>query len=193
MRKVVILTLVTLFTCVEYSQAQTTEKEMTRQEKKAAQEALDKMLFQEAKEAIDNQTFVLEADRVYFKYGTSAFVSSNTNFVGLDGDKAVVQVAFNVPFSGPNGLGGITVDGNASNYKVKTDKKGNIHVSMNVMGIGISAQVNIDIPYGSNNATVDILPNFNSSHMTLSGQILPLKKANVFKGCLLYTSDAADD
>ena len=169
MRKVVILTLVTLFTCVEYSQAQTTEKEMTRQEKKAAQEALDKMLFQEAKEAIDNQTFVLEADRVYFKYGTSAFVSSNTNFVGLDGDKAVVQVAFNVPFSGPNGLGGITVDGNASNYKVKTDKKGNIHVS-------------IDIPYGSNNATVDILPNFNSSHMTLSGQILPLKKANVFKG-----------
>lgn len=35
MRKVVILTLVTLFTCVEYSQAQTTEKEMTRQEKKA--------------------------------------------------------------------------------------------------------------------------------------------------------------
>ena len=28
---------------------------------------------------------------------------------------------------------------------------------MNVMGIGISAQVNIDIPYGSNNATVDIL------------------------------------
>ena len=57
MRKVVILTLVTLFTCVEYSQAQTTEKEMTRQEKKAAQEALDKMLFQEAKEAIDNQTF----------------------------------------------------------------------------------------------------------------------------------------
>lgn len=81
------------------------------------------MLFQEAKEAIDNQTFVLEADRVYFKYGISAFVSSNTNFVGLDGDKAVVQVAFNVPFSGPNGLGGITVDGNASNYKVKTDKK----------------------------------------------------------------------
>ena len=68
MRKVVILTLVTLFTCVEYSQAQTREKEMTRQEKKAAQEALDKMLFQEAKEAIDNQTFVLEADRVYFKF-----------------------------------------------------------------------------------------------------------------------------
>ena len=87
---------------------------------------MDKMLFQEAKEAIDNQTFVLEADRVYFKYGTSAFVSSNTNFVGQDGDKAVVQVAFNVPFSGPNGLGGITVDGNASNYKVNAARKSKV-------------------------------------------------------------------
>lgn len=62
----------------------------------------------------------------YFKYGTSAFVSSNTNFVGLDGDKAVVQVAFNVPFSGPNGLGGITVDGNASNYKVNAARKSKV-------------------------------------------------------------------
>ena len=126
MRKVVILTLVTLFTCVEYSQAQTTEKEMTRQEKKRSSGSFGQMLFQEAKEAIDNQTFVLEADRVYFKYGTSAFVSSNTNFVGLDGDKAVVQVAFNVPFSGPNGLGGITVDGNASNYKVNAARKSKV-------------------------------------------------------------------
>ena len=69
------------------------------------------------------EQFQINLDRVYFKYGTSAFVSSNTNFVGLDGDKAVVQVAFNVPFSGPNGLGGITVDGNASNYKVKPTKR----------------------------------------------------------------------
>lgn len=182
MKKAIVLALTALFTCAGYSQAQTTEKEMTRQERKAAQEALDQLLFQEAKEAIDNKAFVLEADRVYFKYGTTAFVSSNTNFVALDNDKAVVQVAFNIPFSGPNGLGGITVDGTASSYKVTTDKKGNIHVNMNVMGTGISAQVNIDIPKGSNNASVDILPNFNSNHLTLSGQILPLKKANVFKG-----------
>ena len=93
-----------------------------------------------------------------------------------------MQVAFNIPASGPNGLGGVTVDGNVSGYKIKTDKKGSIYLTMSVMGVGISAQVSITLPYGSNNATVDILPNFNSSHMTLSGQILPLKKANVFKG-----------
>ena len=49
MRKVVILTLVTLFTCVEYSQAQTTEKEMTRSGKKAAQGSFGQMYFRKPK------------------------------------------------------------------------------------------------------------------------------------------------
>lgn len=72
------------------------------------------------------KNFILEADHVIFKHGTSAFVSSNTNFVAVKDDKAVVQVAFNIPVSGPNGLGGITVEGSTSNYKQTTDKKGNI-------------------------------------------------------------------
>lgn len=181
MKKVALLTLAVLFGCVTFTQAQTV-KELTREEKKTEQETLDKLLFEEAKQAIENKSFVLEADQVIFKYGTTAFVSSNTNFVGMDGDNAVVQVAFNIPVSGPNGLGGITVDGRASDYKVKTDKKGNISVSMNVMGTGISAQVNITLMKGGNTATVDILPNFNSNRLSLSGQLLPLKRANVFKG-----------
>ena len=49
MRKVVILTLVTLFTCVEYSQAQTTEKEMTRQEKKRLRKLWTKCYFRKPK------------------------------------------------------------------------------------------------------------------------------------------------
>ena len=100
----------------------------------------------------------------------------------LFGDKSSVQIAFNIPASGPNGLGGVTVDGNVSGYKIKTDKKGSIYLTMSVMGVGISAQVSITLPYGSNNATVDIRPNFNSNRLTLSGEILPLDKSNIFKG-----------
>lgn len=132
--------------------------------------------------SIENKAFTLEADRVIFKRGRNAFVSSNTNFVMVDGDKSSVQVAFNIPASGPNGLGGVTVDGNVSGYKIKTDKKGSIYLTMSVMGVGISAQVSITLPYGSNNATVDIRPNFNSNRLTLSGEILPLDKSNIFKG-----------
>ena len=159
MKKIILLVFVTLFCCVGYSQAQTTKK-MTRQEKKEAQKAMEQALFEEARQAIEN----------------------NTNFVMVDGDKSSVQVAFNIPASGPNGLGGVTVDGNVSGYKIKTDKKGSIYLTMSVMGVGISAQVSITLPYGSNNATVDIRPNFNSNRLTLSGEILPLDKSNIFKG-----------
>ena len=125
MKKIILLVFVTLFCCVGYSQAQTTKK-MTRQEKKEAQKAMEQALFEEARQAIENKAFTLEADRVIFKRGRNAFVSSNTNFVMVDGDKSSVQVAFNIPASGPNGLGGVTVDGNVSGYKIKTDKKGSI-------------------------------------------------------------------
>ena len=37
MKKIILLVFVTLFCCIDYSQAQTTEKKMTRQEKKEAQ------------------------------------------------------------------------------------------------------------------------------------------------------------
>ena len=64
----------------------------------------------------------------------------------------------------------------------KTDKKGNLSLSMNVMGTGISARVNISMPKGTNKATVEINPNFNSNRMTLNGVVLPIQKSSVFKG-----------
>ena len=171
MKKLSILSMLLLFISMGNIQAQTV-KEESRKQKKAEQELLDQMFFDEAKQAIEMKNFILEA----------AFVSPNTNFVAVKGNKAVVQVAFNIPISGPNGLGGITVNGNISGYKQTTDKKGNISVSMNVMVVGISAQVNIRLNKGSNNASVDISPNFNSNNFSLTGSLLPMAKANVFKG-----------
>lgn len=161
--------------------AQEFEK-LTGAERKAIQEKLDSLMYVEAEKAISDKDFTLEADKVEFKYGQTAFVNSNTNFVSVTGDKSVVQVAFNVPVSGPNGIGGITLDGNISNYEVKKDKKGNINVSMNVMGTGISALVNISLYSGSNKASVTITPNFNSNRLTLTGVIVPSSSSRVFKG-----------
>ena len=157
-------------------------EELTGAERKAIQEKLDSLMYVEAEKAISDKDFTLEADKVEFKYGQTAFVNSNTNFVSVTGDKSVVQVAFNVPASGPNGIGGITLDGNISNYEVKKDKKGNINVSMNVMGTGISALVNISLYSGSNKASVTITPNFNSNRLTLTGVIVHSSSSRVFKG-----------
>ena len=112
-------------------------------------------------------------------------MASNTNFVSIDGDRAVVQTAFNIPVSGLNGLGGVTVEGSFSNYDLRKDKKGNLFLSLNVMGTGISARVDITLYNGSNQAIVNIVPNFHSNNITLKGIILPLDKSRVFKGSSL--------
>ena len=182
MKKLVLFMILALTMMVGHAPAQDSEKSLSREEKKALQEQLDSLLAVEAIQAINDKAFTLEADQVVFKYGNMAYVNSNTNFVSVKGDQAVVQVAFNIPVSGPNGIGGVTVDGSVSDYEVKTDKKGNTSITMNVMGTGISARVFISLPKGTNKATVEINPNFNSNRMTLNGVILPIQKSSVFKG-----------
>lgn len=162
--------------------AQEIERKLTKKEKKALQVKVDSLQFVEAEKAVNEKAFVFEADRVIFKRGQSAYVNSNVNFVSVNNDDAVVQVSFNTPSGGPNGVGGITVEGKLSKYDLKEDKKGNISLAMSVIGTGISASVDVIIYKGSNKAKVDILPNFNSNRMTLEGKVILSAKSNVFKG-----------
>lgn len=159
--------------------------EKTRAERRAEkldQEQLDSVNYVRAIKALEDLDFVLEADRLIFKRGTSAFVSPITNFVSLHNDQATVQVAPFNSISGPNGVGGVTVEGTASNIQIKTDKRGTSIFSMSVMGKGISATVVITIPKGSNNASVTVNPNFNSNRITLNGVIIPGDESRVFQG-----------
>lgn len=158
------------------------DKALLKEEMKVIQQRIDSALYAEAAKAVNDTAFTLEADQVVFKYGQTAYVNSNTNFVAVNHGNAVVQVAFNVPFAGPNGIGGITVQGMVSKYELKTDKRGTTYVTMNVMGTGISAQVFITLYKGSHKASVEILPNFNSNRLTLNGVIVPSAKSNVYQG-----------
>lgn len=145
---------------------------------KAEQDAL----FENALQAVNDRDFVLEADRITFKYGRFAYVNSSTNFISLKKDKATIQMAFNSPYAGPNGIGGITVDGIASNIKIETDKKGNLSFRMTVQGVGISAEVSFNIIRGSNECSVLVNPNFNNNKTTFSGYLYPREESNIFKG-----------
>ena len=158
------------------------QRDAERAKLRAEEEVQDMAAYQQAVQALKNKQFVLEANQVIFRNGQSAFVSTTTNFVMMNGQKSTVQVAFNTPYPGPNGIGGVTVDGNASDMKITTDKKGNVNCSFSVQGIGISAQIFISLTNGGNNATVTVNPNFNNNTITLSGNIVPLDQSDVFKG-----------
>lgn len=159
------------------------EKKISKSERKALQARIDSIQWQEALQAMRDTTFTLEADQVIFKYGHRAYVSSTTNFVAVNKNRATMQVAFNVPVAGPNGMGGVTLDGNVSNYDIKTNEKGKYTtLTFNVNGIAISSKLVITIYKGSDNAQVDILPNFNSHRISLSGRIIPKSQSFVVKG-----------
>ena len=189
MKKIIALMMLVFIGASTAMYAQESKSENRRAERKAqrdAEKAREKReearAYADAVQAINNRKFVLEADRITFKRGRSAFVTSNTNFVLLNGEKASVQVAFNGPYAGPNGICGITVDGRVGEVKTATDKKGNVTCSFNVMGVGISAQVSIRLTHDTNNASVTINPNFNSNRLSLDGKVIPLSESSVYKG-----------
>lgn len=162
--------------------AQTERRIYTKAEQEKRIEAIqDSIRSVEAFAALEQLDFMLEANRLSFKRGETAYVTSNTNFVSLSDDKAVIQIA---PFhgGGPNGVGGITLEGRASNIKLKTDKKGNVTFTMSVSGTGLSATVDISLPKNSYMASVTVTPNFHSNRVTLYGILLPAGKSDVFKG-----------
>ena len=62
-------------------------------------------------EMVQNRQFVLQSHTLYSRRGQTAFVSPVTNFIAVDGDNAVIQLAFDNASPGFNGLGGITLEG----------------------------------------------------------------------------------
>ena len=154
-----IITLITLVlvsaSTLMYAQSSSETRQAERKAQREAQKARDKAENERnyaiAVQALKEGKFVLEADQLVFKRGRSAFVSSTTNFVMMDGEHASVQIAANSALAGPNGIGGITVDGSRKEMKITTDKKGNVNCSFSVQGIGISAQVHITLTNGSKN------------------------------------------
>lgn len=172
----------TLMYAQSSSETRQAERKAQREAQKAREKAENERNYAIAVQALKEGKFVLEADQLVFKRGRSTFVSSTTNFVLMDGEHASVQIAANNALAGPNGIGGITVDGSRKEMKITTDKKGNVNCSFSVQGIGISAQVYITLTNGGNNASARISPNFNSNTLTLNGVLVPLSQSNVYKG-----------
>ena len=162
-----------------------TRKEL-RDEKRAQYKAEEKLMneldYHNALIALQNQQFVVEADQLNLRNGATVFVNSGTNFLMVNKDRGTVHVAFNTALSGPNGIGGVTVDGNISGMKAETDKDGNIHCSFGIQGVGISAEVFVTLYYGSNEANVTVSPNFNSNTLSMSGEMVSIDDSTIFKG-----------
>lgn len=143
-----------------------------RKERKAAEAVQDSINHEVAVKAMKDMDFVLEADRLILTKGENVMVQSNLNFVSVEGDRAVIQVA-TLRGPGANGVGGITVDGTVSDVRFNTNRKGDIYMSMNVLGAVASCRVSISLPKGGSTARVTIDPNYSSDDISMYGRIVP--------------------
>ena len=193
MKKVLFLTTLLLLSFTVTTFAQTSKEaraarrealKKEREARKALEAQQDSVAYFKAVEALKEGAFVLEADNVTFPNGITRYVSSNTNYVQVDNGEGIVQTAFtNFAYTpGPNGQGGVTVQGNISGLKIKEDKDGNYYYNYMIQGVAISASVFITLTGGTNQASVTVSPNFNSNNMTMTGRLLPLDESDVFQG-----------
>ena len=155
------------------------------EERRQIEELTDSIASVQAYAAVKNQDFVFEAQTVQFRNGATVFVNSMTNFISVKGNRAVVQISPSDFASGPNGVGGVTVDGMVSGQELRVGKRGFATYSFSVMGIGINAQVEIYLTPGTNQASATIYPNFNSNTVWLQGNIVPYENSKVIEGSSL--------
>ena len=194
---IVIATIITAQS-VGYSQ----DKKMTMKEKedawraerlkkRAKEERLefvnDSVQYAQAIVAIRNGSWALEASSIAFNNGNTDFVTPSTNYVSINNDIGTIQTALdNTNIYSPNGLGGVTLQGNVSNGQLTVDNQGNIYYNYILQGNNVSATVNIMIAANSNQATAYISPNFGSGNITMNGSIYPYKQAGVIQGTSDY-------
>lgn len=193
MKKVLLVTLL-LFCISGVINAQQTRKEIREAKREAARKKMeaekaleaqqDSIAFEKALVALKEGSFVLEADNIMFPNGIIRYVTSSTNYVEVQDGQGIVQTAFsNFSYNpGPNGLGGVTVQGNISEPEIKTDKHGNVFYNFSISGIAISATISITLTGGTNEASAYISPNFNNNNITMTGHIVPYEESVVFQG-----------
>ena len=160
------------------------DKKAEREQKKKEKRAKLEQQFEKTSQMIQQKTFVLEANWLSDKYGSRIPVEPNLNFISIDSSDVVLQIGSNGNI-GYNGVGGVTLDGQLTSWKVrKNDKKLNYMIQANVMtpiGIfDISMMVSAD---GQTNASITGLRN---GQLNYTGNIVPLDMSRVYKGQTLY-------
>jgi len=153
------------------------EKELRKEQK--AEEAAQQAVVVDA--MVQYHKFVLEANTLRDKRGNSIQVSSNINFIASDSITGVVQVGSNT-YIGSNGVGGVTVQGNITEYKYTVNEKsGSYNVSYYLRTPQGSYDIRITA-YPDGRADANVSSTTWGDKLTYSGYLVPPGISRVYKG-----------
>jgi len=183
MKRTILFTLLLSFTMVLFAQEK--ETKLTRKEKrelkKQEQKEFEKALIAALAVSIDSQKWVLEANSLANKRGSSIPVNSNLNFIAIEGDEAFIQLGSNSGL-GSNGVGGVSVRARVTKYEVKkNEKKGTYYFQIYTSSAIGSFDIRMDCNASGQIASATISGS-TSKKVTYSGQLVPLDMSRVYKG-----------
>ena len=179
-----------LFGASVYAQSGRTEREKAwrierqrqRVEARAIEQHQDSVAFQTALSALKEGSWVLEANNINFPNGIMRFVSSTTNYISSTDGQGTIQTAYDNFTYSPNGLGGVTVQGDISGVSMSVDKDGNVYYRFAVQGTAVSATVSLTLTGGTNQASATVVPNFTGQSITFDGYLVPYDQSAIFQG-----------
>jgi len=126
-----------------------------------------------AVELLKAKTFLIKADRLSVQNRSIPSAMENTNFVTIVGNNALVQVSPGTS-GGPNGVGGFTVRGNTTGYKLTTKDNGEVMVQFHVSATVGSCDVTIVLNSRTSDATAYINNTFRNLKATIYGKVTPI-------------------
>ena len=125
--------------------------------------------------------FVLEANSLRNKQGESLQVTSALNFVASDSITGVLQIGDDAGI-GPNGVGGVTVQGEISDYKSsRHEKSGSYNVSY-ILRTPVGTYDVRMTAYPDSRAEATISNATWGGRITFSGYLIPPGISRVYKG-----------
>ena len=159
------------------------KQKLSKEERKAAKKAKQEAQLNAILDAIEERNFVIEANTFVNRRGLSFPVNPTLNFIAIQGENAVIQLASGNGV-GLNGLGGITTDGKITKFEIIEKKKG-INLSVRIFGSAFGATdvfLNVN---ASGNANMRVLT-LNGGRFSFNGQFQELEESTVFQGTNTY-------
>ncbi|MEP2770961.1 MAG: DUF4251 domain-containing protein [Fulvivirga sp.] len=170
----VVFVLLTMSPVVAQEAKPETEKSKKEQKKEVLATNLETI-----KKAAQDSMFIIEANTLRGKNTFSQFVSPNTNFIKLNGNEVIIQTA-NPFMIGYNGLGGVTVTGKVSQYKLSEDDNGvRILLQMTSAILGHST-LNISVS-ASGNSNAIVRTGY-GGYLQLNGDMKLLQESAYYEG-----------
>ena len=162
-----IISVIILSSCATANETRVSKSEL-RKEKKFARQAI-------VENAVESKRFIIRFDRIYFSHGGRADLVPRSNFIIIDGEKAVISAAYLGRQFGFRPVAGINMVGRTTEYDLTGDpSKGKYDVDVKVDNRRESFSVYLTI--GADGSCTASLSGVRLSNVRYSGHLVPLKE-----------------